>query len=60
MRSMKIVEDPAFIRLMKTGRPQYRLPSAKTVARDVHVVFRRVKRRIKKMLKVSFFIDLFN
>ena len=60
MRSMKIVEDPVFIWLMKTGRPQYRLPSAKTVACDVHVVFRRVKRRIKKMLKVSFFIDLFN
>ena len=60
MRSMKIVEDPAFVRLMKTGRPQYRLPSAKTVARNVHLVFRRVRRRIKKMLKVSIFLDLFN
>jgi hypothetical protein len=57
---MKIVEDPAFVRLMKTSRPQYKLPSAKTVARDVHVVFRRVKERITKMLKVSIFFGLFN
>jgi hypothetical protein len=55
MRSMKIVDDPAFHRLMKTGRPQYKIPSGRTVARDVHVVFRRVKERITKMLKVSFF-----
>jgi len=53
MRSMKIVDDPGFHRLMKTGRPQYKIPSARTVARDVHVVFRRVKERITKMLRVS-------
>ena len=38
---------------MKTGRPHLRIPSAKTVARDVHVVFKRVKERIGKMLQVS-------
>ena len=53
MRSMNIVEDPGFQRLMKTGRPQYQIPSAKTVARDVHVVFLKVKERIAKMLQVS-------
>ena len=52
---MKIVDDPGFHRLMKTGRPHYRLPSSRTVARDVHVVFRRVKERIAKMLQVSIF-----
>jgi hypothetical protein len=53
MRSMKIVDDPGFHRLMKTGRPHYKIPSSRTVARDVHVVFLRVKERISKMLKVS-------
>ena len=53
MRSMKMIDDPGFHRLMKTGRPHYRIPSSRTVARDVHVVFRRVKERIAKMLQVS-------
>ena len=53
MRSIKIIEDPGFHRLMKTGRPQYKIPSRRTVARDVHVVFRRVKERIAKMLQVN-------
>jgi hypothetical protein len=56
---MKIVDDPAFHRLMKTGRPQYRITSGRTVARDVHVVFRRVKERITKMLKVNIFFFQF-
>ena len=58
---MKIVDDPGFHRLMKTGCPHYRLPKAKTVAWDVHQVFFRVKDRVAKMLKVSTFdlgIDL--
>ena len=51
---MHIVEDPGFHRLMKTGRPHYQIPSSRTVARDVHVVFRRVKERIAEMLQVSY------
>jgi hypothetical protein len=60
MRSMKIVDDAGFHQLMKTGRPQYRIPSARTVARNVHVVFKRVKERIAKMLQVSilFYYDM--
>jgi hypothetical protein len=50
---MRIVEDEEFHCLMKTGRPGYRIPTAKTVATDVHVVFKRVKGRIAKMLQVS-------
>jgi hypothetical protein len=53
MRSFKIVDDAGFHRLMKTGRPHIRIPSSRTVARDVHVVFKRVKERIAKMLQVS-------
>ena len=59
MRSMTIVDDPAFHRLMKTGRPQYRIPSSRTVARDVHAVFQRVKERIAKMLQVVIYV-IFN
>ena len=50
---MLIVEDDEFLCLMKTGRPAYRLPKAKTVAKDVHVIFHQVKERIGKMLQVS-------
>ena len=57
MRSMAIVDDPGFHRLMKTGRPHYRIPSSRTVARDVHVVFRKVKERIANMLQVSNFLN---
>jgi hypothetical protein len=55
MRSMRIVDDAGYHRLMKTGRPQYKIPSGRTVARDVHVVFKRVKERIAKMLQVSIY-----
>ena len=60
MRSIKIVNDPGFHRLMKTGHPQYRILSARTVAHNVQVVFRRVKQRIAKMLRFSnlIFYDL--
>ena len=53
MRSFRIVDDAGFHHLMKTGRPHIRIPSYRTVARDVHVVFKRVKQRIGKMLQVS-------
>ena len=56
---MKMIDNPGFHRLMKTGRPHYRIPSSRTVARDVHVVFQRVKERISKMLQVSNFIIIF-
>ena len=55
MRSMNIINGPGFHRLMKTGRPHYKIPLSRTVACDVHVVFRRVKERIARMLEVSFF-----
>jgi hypothetical protein len=54
-----MIDDPGFHRLMKTGRPHYRIPSSRTVACDVHVVFRRVKERIAKMLQVSILKNIY-
>jgi len=52
-RPFKIVEDRGFQSLMKTGRPGYSLPSPSTVSRDVKQVFKCVRKRIAKMLRVS-------
>lgn len=52
MRPFSIVEDRGFQCLMKTGRPEYCLPSASTVSRDVKEVFTKVRARIAKMLQV--------
>ena len=56
---MSIINNPGFHWLMKTGRPHYQIPSSRTVAHDVHVVFKRVKEWIAKMLQVSFVILYF-
>ncbi|KAH6914555.1 hypothetical protein BKA70DRAFT_1093297 [Coprinopsis sp. MPI-PUGE-AT-0042] len=53
MRPTQIVNDAGFHMLMKTGRPHYRLPSARTVRRDTHVVFKAAKDRIVQLLQVS-------
>ena len=37
---------------MKTGRPEYYIPSASTVLCDVEQVFTKVRSRIAKMLQV--------
>ncbi|KAG1735876.1 uncharacterized protein EDB91DRAFT_1238132 [Suillus paluster] len=51
LRSFEIVKDRGFSTLMKTGRPEYYLPSPKTVARDVRQVFVRTRARIARMLQ---------
>jgi hypothetical protein len=56
MRPLSIVEDQGFQTLMKTGRPNYKLPKRMTVARDVSQVFKKTKKRMKKLLQVSCFI----
>ncbi|KAG1723006.1 hypothetical protein EDB19DRAFT_1615502, partial [Suillus lakei] len=40
-----------FQSLMKTGRPEYYIPSKSTVSRDVRLVFARTRQRIAKMMK---------
>jgi hypothetical protein len=49
-RPFKIVEDRGFQKLMKTGRPEYYIPSATTVSRDVKKVFVNVCKRMANML----------
>ncbi|EPS93986.1 hypothetical protein FOMPIDRAFT_64676 [Fomitopsis schrenkii] len=52
MRPFNIVKDRGFVLLMKTGRPEYAIPSPTTVGRDVRKVFTRVRERVARMLKV--------
>ena len=53
LRPFNIVKDLGFQALMKTGRPGYYLPSPKTVARDVKMVFAKTRICIAKLLNVS-------
>lgn len=53
VRPFKIVEDRGFLSLMKTGRPDYYIPSASTVSRNVKLAFGRTRERIAKMLNVQ-------
>jgi hypothetical protein len=53
LRPFTIVEDRGFKSLMKTGRPEYYLPSKSTVSRDVRLVFVNVRKRMAKMMQVS-------
>ena len=55
LRPFEVVNDRGFQSLMKTGRPAYYLPHAKTVARDVKLVFARTKERIADMLQVRLY-----
>jgi hypothetical protein len=50
-RPFNIVNDRGFQCLMKTGRPEYYIPSPSTVSRDVKQVFVNVHKCIAKMLQ---------
>jgi hypothetical protein len=52
IRPFKVVEDCGFQLLMKTGWPEYYIPSALTVLRDVTLVFVQTHQQIAKMLQV--------
>ena len=54
MQPFSIVGDRGIQNLMKTGRPEYYLPSVSTVSHDVKHVFTKVWSRIAKLLQVSF------
>lgn len=53
LRPFETVNDRGFQNLMKTGRPEYYIPSPSTVARDVKHVFVKTRQRIARMLQVS-------
>lgn len=50
-RPFNIVSDRGYQSLMKTGRPEYYIPSPTTVSRDVRKVFANVRKRLAKMLQ---------
>ena len=52
MRPFNIVNDHGCQSLMKTGRPDYYIPSPSTVSHDVKRVFVRCCERIAEMLQV--------
>jgi len=52
LRPFKIVEDHGFQKLMKTGRPEYYIPSPSTVSCDMRLVFVNAHKCIAKMLQV--------
>jgi hypothetical protein len=54
MRPFAIVKDRGFLDLMKTGRPEYRLPSPSTVSRDVKHVFISMRAKLSAKLKVTY------
>lgn len=58
MRPFSIVEDAGLRRLLKTGRPDFTVTSAKTLQRDVLVTYDRGRERILKLLQVSLSLGL--
>lgn len=52
-RPFQVVNDRGLRSLLKTGRPEYYIPSAETLSRDVKNVFICVRRRLAKALQVS-------
>ena len=52
----KIVSDCGFQSLMKTGHPEYYIPSPSTVSHDVQLVFANACNRIVKMLQVCHYM----
>jgi hypothetical protein len=52
-RPFQIVKDRGFQSLMKTGRPEYHIPSMQTVSRDVKQAFVEARKRVAKMLQVN-------
>lgn len=51
-RPFEVIADRGFQSLMKTGRPEYYIPSPSTVSRDIKKVFVNVHQRMSKMLQV--------
>ncbi|KIK39709.1 hypothetical protein CY34DRAFT_25138 [Suillus luteus UH-Slu-Lm8-n1] len=53
LRPFEMVNDRGFQKLMKTGRPEYYLPSLSTVAHNVKQVFIETCKHIVNMLQVK-------
>jgi hypothetical protein len=57
-RPFDIVKDRAFQSLMKTGQPEYYIPSPSTISCDIKLVFAQTRQRIVKMLQVRMVLIL--
>ncbi|TRM64768.1 hypothetical protein BD626DRAFT_378453, partial [Schizophyllum amplum] len=51
-RPYNLVKDPGYLKLQKTGRPHYYVPSPRTVSRDVKRCFAGTRRRVAKRLQL--------
>src|SRR5260370_18862207 len=54
LQPFAIVKDRGFRSLMKTGQPDYYIPSPSTIACDVKAVFAHVHNWISKILRLCF------
>ena len=52
-RPMAILKDPAFLKLMKTGRPGAWIPSLSTITRALEKTYEQAKAKIMMKLQVS-------
>ena len=52
-RPFQVINDRGFQMLIKTGRPDFYIPCAETVSRDVKNIFVHVRQQIAKMLQVK-------
>ena len=57
LRPIKIVNDPGFRKLMKTGRPHHYIPSPRTVARDILEIFKRTRAHVAELLQVRLILS---
>ncbi|KAK6968915.1 hypothetical protein R3P38DRAFT_2414910, partial [Favolaschia claudopus] len=48
LRPFTVVQDRGYRRLMKSGRPSTYIPSLRTVARDVKILFDKTRERLRK------------
>ncbi|KAG1825327.1 hypothetical protein DFJ58DRAFT_672728, partial [Suillus subalutaceus] len=51
LHPFKVVNDQAFKSLMKTGWPEYYIPSSFTVLHDVKLIFANIRKQIAQMLQ---------
>jgi hypothetical protein len=51
-RPFQIAADQRLHNLLKTGRPEYPIPSPTTVSRDVRKIFEHVKAQLADLLQV--------
>lgn len=57
-RAVRVVEDRELKELMGAGRPEFKMPSRRTVARDLNTAYERCSSRIRELLSVCFLLSV--